>query len=81
MHKILIFLFSIFLLTPSLTAYAKVLKHKKKSHHSKTKSSSRKRRRHHHGNGPDLKAITKESSYTENPSNGVTPLEMGGNSK
>lgn len=60
-------------------------KTKKKSKSRAGKSSSRQyrpskharksRRFRHHGNGPDLKAITTESPYKEDPSNGVTPVE------
>jgi len=52
---------------------AKAKKHKKRAHHSRSKKHRRR-----HGNGPDLKAITKESSFTETPNNGVTPLETNG---
>lgn len=70
-------LVSCFLMIFSFQAIdAKTLKHKKKGH-----SSHSKRRRRHHGNGPDLKAITKESSFTETPNNGVTPLETNGSPK
>ena len=49
--------------------------HIQKSHSKKGSKHSRKSRRFHKGNGPDLKAITKDSPYTEEPSNGVTPVE------
>ncbi len=55
-------------------------KKKKRSHSSSrtykpTKHSRRSRRYRHHGNGPDLKSITTESPYKEDPTNGVTPVE------
>jgi hypothetical protein len=77
MGKILVILSSILIMTSIEVSYAKTLKHKKKSHHT---SRSRKHRRHH-GNGPDLKAITKESLFTETPNNGVTSLETNGSPK
>lgn len=67
----------IFLVTSFNEVEAKSRKHKNKSHHTRSK----KRRRHHRGNGPDLKAITKDSAYTENPNNGVTPIETTGIAK
>jgi len=39
------------------------------------KHSRKSRRFRSHGNGPDLKSITTESPYKEDPSNGVTPVE------
>ena len=40
-----------------------------------TKHSRKSRHYRHHGTGPDLKSITTESPYKEDPSNGVTPIE------
>lgn len=58
------------------------VKKKKKSKHSKTsraykpsKHPRKSRHYRHHGTGPDLKAITTESPYKDEPSNGVTPVE------
>lgn len=39
------------------------------------KHARKSRRFRHHGTGPDLKAITTESPYKEDPTNGVTPVE------
>ncbi len=39
------------------------------------KHSRKSRRFKNRGNGPDLKSITTESPYKEDPSNGVTPVE------
>jgi hypothetical protein len=61
------------------TASAKTKKTKKKSSRQYRPSKhARKSRRFskHHGTGPDLKTITTESPYTEDPSNGVTPIEI-----
>lgn len=41
----------------------------------KPSKHARKSRRFRRGNGPDLKSITTESPYKEDPSNGVTPVE------
>ena len=46
----------------------KPTKHARRSRHFGQHSS-------HYGSGPDLKTITTESHYTEDPSNGVTPVE------
>lgn len=65
-------------LVMSDAVFAKTKKAKKKSSRLyKPSKHSRKSRRFskHHGNGPDLKAITTESPYKEDPSNGVTPIE------
>jgi hypothetical protein len=78
MFKILILLSSLYMLSHLNVVNAKIIKHKKKSHSTHLQKKS-KRHKRHHGNGPDLKAITKESSYTANPDNGVTPLEKTGN--
>lgn len=49
---------------------------KKSARHFKPSKHARKSRRfRHHSNGPDLKSITTESPYTEDPTNGVTPVE------
>lgn len=62
-------------------AEAKTKKNKKSrgtksSRHYKPAKHSRKSRRFsRRSNGPDLKTITTESSYKEDPSNGVTPVE------
>ncbi len=52
-------------------------KKENKNSSSKYKPSkhARKSRRFRRGNGPDLKSITTESPYKEDPSNGVTPIE------
>jgi hypothetical protein len=73
MKKIILILSCILLSTTFNDVFAKAKKHKKKATHGQHKKSKR-----HHGNGPDLKAITKESPYTENPTNGVTPVETNG---
>jgi hypothetical protein len=63
------------------TTYPSAKKKKKKS---RTQTSSRmhkvskhgrKSRRFHHGTGPDLKSITTDSPYKEDPNNGVNPVE------
>ena len=57
-------------------------KKKKKSHNARSsriyKTSRHGRKSHHsahHGTGPDLKSSTTNSPYTEDPNNGVTPVE------
>lgn len=57
-------------------------KKKKKKSHSHTSSHSHKSSKHlrksrhfHHGTGPDLKSITTDSPYKEDPNNGVNPIE------
>ena len=77
MMKVLVVLSCIFLLSAYSDVEAKSSKSKKKPRHARTK----KQKRRHHGNGPDLKAITKESSFTEIPNNGVTPLETNGSAQ
>ncbi|MDO9180819.1 MAG: hypothetical protein Q7U04_00355, partial [Bacteriovorax sp.] len=61
----------------SNTSYASTHKKKKKSGSKTAKNlkQSRKSRRFHHGNGPDLKSITTDSPYKEDPNNGVNPVE------
>lgn len=58
---------------------AKTKKKKRKTHslsHLKKKSKHSRRSRHYrHGNGPDLKAITTNSFYKEDPTNGINPIE------
>lgn len=63
--------------TKKTTAKKSVTKAKgKSSRQFKPAKHSRKSRRFHsRGNGPDLKSITTESPYKEDPSNGVTPVE------
>lgn len=83
MHRQLaLFFLLIFVLFQNETAFARA-KRKKKSHSKrssrvyKPSKHRRKSRRygHHHGNGPDLKSITTQSPYKEDPSNGVNPIE------
>jgi hypothetical protein len=66
------------------TAQASVKKHKKRSAKSShIKSGKRRSARHskssrlkkHHASSVDLKAITTESPYAENPANGVNSIE------
>lgn len=62
----------------SNAANAATKKKKKKKSHAKTHKvvhHSRKTKHYKHGNGPDLKAITTDSPYKEDPNNGVTPVE------
>lgn len=58
---------------------AKAKKNKRKKHslsHLKKNSKHSRRSRHYrHGNGPDLKAITTDSPYKEDPTNGINPIE------
>ncbi|MDD4974996.1 MAG: hypothetical protein PHY93_11630 [Bacteriovorax sp.] len=75
----------IVLVTLSGNADASTKKKKKKSRAQtsartrthKVSKYARKSRRFHHGTGPDLKSITTDSPYpyTEDPNNGVTPVE------
>lgn len=78
MQKILVILSCIFLISSldEVEAKSRKKKYKNKSHHAR----SRKHRRHR-GNGPDLRAITKNSTYIENPNNGITPIETTGIAK
>lgn len=48
---------------------------KNKTKKGKIKKTSRYRRVKKSGNGPDLKALTTVSPYTENPANGVNSIE------
>jgi hypothetical protein len=79
-HLAVICFFIMLIFTGSFAVNAKTIHSKsrrKKGHNSsrvyKTSKYSRKKR--HHGSGPDLKSITKESPYTEEPTNGVNPVE------
>jgi len=55
----------------------------KKKRHSRSRVTrmprvtrhSRKSRHYHHGNGPNLKLITTDSPYKEDPNNGVNSIE------
>ena len=82
--KILIVL--LVLISSSNNLFAKTKKHKKmtKRHAHTTRVSRVSRftkrgkkhgRKVHHGTGPDLKEITKDSPYTEDPKNGVNSVE------
>ena len=54
----------------------KSTKIKKKSQKNfKTSKHKRKSRRFSRGNGPDLKAITTDSPYTEDSTNGINSIE------
>ncbi|MGZ3789197.1 MAG: hypothetical protein ACXVLQ_11780 [Bacteriovorax sp.] len=75
-------IFCLFLAVALATNAAEAKIKKKKSSGSKTsrtyrpsKHARKSRHYRHHGTGPDLKAITTESPYKEEPSNGVTPIE------
>jgi hypothetical protein len=61
------------------TQIKKSKRSKKSATHSRvvSKKQTRKSRRRHHGTGPDLKSITTDSpySYTDDPNNGVNPIE------
>jgi hypothetical protein len=64
----------------SSSADARTKKKKKSRAHTsartrKVSKHARKSRRFHHGTGPDLKSITTDSPYKEDPNNGVTPVE------
>jgi hypothetical protein len=63
--------------TTPLSGQAKTLHKKKKRKVSTSKAHRHARisRHYHHGNGPDLKSITTESPYKEDPTNGVNPVE------
>ena len=75
------FLIMVFVFLASNPADARTKKKKKKSRSHKSskahKNSRHSRKTHstHNGTGPDLKTITKDSPYKEEPSNGVTPVE------
>ena len=84
MKNIFKILLSVLILTISSTnAFAKIKKHKKVAkRHSRssrvsraTKHSKKNKHKVHHSTGPDLKDITKNSPYTEEPQNGVNPVE------
>ena len=57
--------------------------YKRKKRHSRSRVTrlprvtkhSRKSRHYHRGNGPNLKSITTDSPYKEDPNNGVNPIE------
>lgn len=70
MQKTIAILSCIIFLASFSEVSAKSTKHKKKFHYAKTK-----KHRRHHGTGPDLKVLTLEASYKENPNNGITPIE------
>ena len=76
-------IFLITILIASQLADARIMR-KKKKNKSSTHSISRlgkhskhvrKSRYYHRGTGPDLKSITIESPYKEDPKNGVNPIE------
>ena len=62
----------------SNSVFVKNSKQKRKisSHYAYTK-----KRKRHRGNGIDLKALTQNSTYIENPNNGVTPIETNSDLK
>lgn len=78
---IVTFCLLIFVMLGSSSANARTKKKKKKSRShaqarsTKTSKHSRKSRHFHRGTGPDLKSITTDSPYKEDPSNGVNPIE------
>ena len=62
------------------SANAAKAKKKKRKNHSlsrlkKNSKHSRRYRHYRHGNGPELKAITIDSPYKEDPTNGINPIE------
>lgn len=74
--SILAIMTSILFSTNSAFARNKHVKKKKsKNKIHKVSKHKRKSRRYKYGNGPDLKTITTESTYTEDPSNGVNSIE------
>ena len=77
-----LFIFLTTMLIISQSANARIFKKKKKkslshltSHLGKHQKHPRKSRHFHRGTGPDLKSITTESPYKEDPTNGVNPIE------
>ena len=75
MRKNILFLSIIFLLLNSSQVFSKVKKRHKKSRQIASLYKTKKFKKKKHGNGPDLKEITKNSPFIENPSNGVNPIE------
>lgn len=82
MFKRLAIIFLLLTVVISTAVEAKTKKTKSKKAKSKisrkykpAKHSRKSRRFRTHSNGPDLKTITTESPYKEDPSNGVTPVE------
>lgn len=74
MRKIVLILSCIFLVSAFMNVEAKTKRYKKNKH-SKSYAKSKRKKHRRHGNGPDLKEITKNSTYTENPNNGINPIE------
>lgn len=82
MLKVIIFVLTCTILLQPSIIEAKMHKHKKKSskrvsrfYKKNKKGKKHHRARVHHGSGPDLKDITSDSSYKENPNNGVNSFE------
>ncbi|MBP9682995.1 MAG: hypothetical protein KBD76_16460 [Bacteriovorax sp.] len=68
------------LILPSVDADAAYKKKKRKkgarsSRYYKTSKNKKRAKRYTHSSGPDLKAITTESPYKDEPSNGVNAVE------
>ena len=82
--NIVFFVLTLSMIFGSSFASASTRKHKKKKKHhiynsrysKKVSKHSRKSKHFHHGTGPDLKSITTESPYKEDPNNGVNPIEV-----
>jgi hypothetical protein len=76
MKKILISLLSFFiLLTPVFGSTKHKKKKNSKSSVSKTHSKIKSKKKRRHGRGPDIKKLTTESPYTDDPNNGVNNIE------
>ncbi len=89
MKHIICLVLTVIMLMASTTGFAKARTYKKKKNYAlqsrsytkikgkkkRISKTSRYKRVKKSGNGPDLKALTTTSPYTENPANGVNPVE------
>ena len=74
MKRLVIFLLMITLFV-SEGGFAKTKKSKKRRVSSSKVIKLKKKRKYRRGNGPDIKKITIDSPYVEEPTNGVNPIE------
>ncbi|MBC7538838.1 MAG: hypothetical protein H7281_08455 [Bacteriovorax sp.] len=72
----------VMLASSNASTYPSTKKKKRKKSRSQTSARSHKASKHvrnsrrfHRGTGPDLKSITTDSPYKEDPNNGVNPVE------
>jgi hypothetical protein len=79
-HFLLFIFLFLALISSSLASSRHYLKKKRRSHSRmirmpRVTKHFRKSRHYHHGNGPNLKSITTDSTYKEDPNNGINPIE------